>query len=195
MAHESIMGNLPLTPCALRLTGFMLAYIGVGSNLGDALDNCHRAIQAITSDRRNRMVGCSPFYKTEPVGKKDQDWFVNGVIALGTELNPRELMDFLLATEKKMGRERGKRWGPRIIDLDILFYGDQVLDEPGLQIPHPRLHERRFVLVPLKDIAPYLEHPPLGKTVSQLLGDLGEGEKVIPLLEAGQKPCLVSFST
>ncbi|OGQ00834.1 MAG: 2-amino-4-hydroxy-6-hydroxymethyldihydropteridine diphosphokinase [Deltaproteobacteria bacterium RBG_19FT_COMBO_52_11] len=173
----------------------MLAYIGVGSNLGDALDNCHRAIQAITSDRRNRMVGCSPFYKTEPVGKKDQDWFVNGVIALGTELNPRELMDFLLATEKKMGRERGKRWGPRIIDLDILFYGDQVLDEPGLQIPHPRLHERRFVLVPLKDIAPYLEHPLLGKTVSQLLGDLGEGEKVIPLLEAGQKPCLVSFST
>lgn len=195
MAHESIMGNLPLTPCALRLTGFMLTYIGIGSNQGEALDNCRRAIRAITSDRRNRMAACSPFYKTEPVGKKDQDWFVNGVIALATELNPRELMDFLLAIEKEMGRERGERWGPRVIDLDILFYGDQVLNEPGLQVPHPHLRERRFVLVPLKDIAPSLEHPLFGKTISQILADLGEGEKVIPLLEAGQKPCLVSFST
>ena len=190
MAHESIMGNLPLTPCALRLTGFMLAYIGIGSNLGNALANCLQAIQAITSDRRNRMVGCSPFYKTEPVGKKDQDWFVNGVIAMVTDFHPRELMKFLLTIEKEMGRERGERWGPRVIDLDILFYGDQVLNEPGLQVPHPRLHERRFVLIPLKDIAPYLEHPLLAKTISQILADLGEGEKVLPLLESGQKPCL-----
>jgi 2-amino-4-hydroxy-6-hydroxymethyldihydropteridine diphosphokinase len=125
------------------------------------------------------------------VGKKDQAWFINGVIAVATSLRPREFLDFLLEIEHKMGRERGERWGPRVIDLDILFYGAEVLNEGGLQIPHPRLHERRFVLIPLRDIAPHLEHPLLAKTVSQIISELPEEEKVLPILERGQGSCPV----
>ena len=167
----------------------MLVYIGIGSNQGNPLENCRRAIQGIVSDGRNRLVQCSPFYRTEPVGQKDQDWFVNGVVLVETSLSPRELLDFLLALEKKMGRIRGEKWGPRVIDLDILFYGGEVWHEGGLQIPHPRLHERRFVLIPLKDIAPDLKHPLLGKTISQILAGLPEGEKVFPLLEEDKESC------
>lgn len=98
-------------------------------------------------------------------------------------------MAFLLSLEKKVGRIRRERWGPRVIDLDILFYGGEVLNEEGLQVPHPRLHRRRFVLVPLKDIAPHLKHPLLGKTVSQILSGLTEDEKVFPLLEGDKEPC------
>ncbi len=169
----------------------MLVYVGIGSNLGEALDNCRRAIQAIAADRRNQLFQCSPLYRTEPVGKKDQAWFINGVIAVATSLRPREFLDFLLEIEHKMGRERGERWGPRVIDLDILFYGAEVLNEGGLQIPHPRLHERRFVLIPLRDIAPHLEHPLLAKTISQIISELPEEEKVLPILERGQGPCPV----
>ena len=167
----------------------MLAYIGIGSNLGDKLSNCRRAIEAVVADGRNRLVRCSPFYCTEPIGKKDQDWFVNGVAAVETSLGPRELLAFLLSLEKKAGRIRRERWGPRVIDLDILFYGGEVLNEEGLQVPHPRLHRRRFVLVPLKDIAPHLKHPLLGKTVSQILSGLTEDEKVFPVLEGDKEPC------
>lgn len=169
----------------------MLVYVGVGSNVGDALDHCRQAIQAIAADRRSRLLQCSPFYRTEPVGKKDQDWFINGVVAAETSLSPREFLDFLLDIERQMGRERGERWGPRVIDLDILFYGGKVLSEGGLQIPHPRLHERRFVLTPLRDIAPDLEHPLLNKTVSEILSELPAEEKVVPILEIGQEPCPV----
>jgi len=165
----------------------MLTYIGVGSNLGNPAANCREAIRAIATDKRNQIVARSPFYRTEPVGVKEQDWFVNRVVAVETELNPFEFMDFLMNIERQMGRERRERWGPRIIDLDLLFYGDRVLSKAGLQIPHPRLHERRFVLVPLQDIAPYLKHPLLAKTISQILSELPAGEKVYPLAEAGQE--------
>ena len=125
------------------------------------------------------------------MGKKDQDWFINGVVAAETSLRPREFLDFLLDIERQMGRERGERWGPRVIDLDILFYGAKVLNEGGLQIPHPRLHERRFVLIPLRDIAPDLEHPLLNKTVSEILSELPVEEKVVPLSEIDREPCPV----
>ena len=161
----------------------MLAYIGIGSNLGEKVENCRRAIEAIGSDARNRVVGCSRLFRTEPVGKKDQEWFINGVAAVETAMSPRELLEFLLAVEKKMGRNRIERWGPRIIDLDILFFGDRVLNEKGLQIPHPRLHERRFVMVPLKDIAPDLVHPIFQRTVSQILGELNATDEVSPVPE------------
>jgi 2-amino-4-hydroxy-6-hydroxymethyldihydropteridine diphosphokinase len=167
----------------------MLAYIGIGSNLGDKLGNCRRAIEAIQSDERNQIVKCSPFYHTEPVGEKEQDWFFNGVVAVETSLGPRELLDFLLAVEGRMGRMRGERWGPRVIDLDILFFGPEVIRERGLEIPHPRLHARRFVLVPLQDIAPHFAHPLLGKTISQILAELKEEGKVLPLPEAGERLC------
>jgi 2-amino-4-hydroxy-6-hydroxymethyldihydropteridine diphosphokinase len=169
----------------------MLVYIALGSNLGDKLDNCRRAIEAIRSDPRNRLLKCSPFYHTEPVGEKKQDWFVNGVLGVETSRGPREFMDFLLAIEKTMGRVRGERWGPRIIDLDILFFGQEVIREDGLQIPHPRIQERGFVLVPLRDIAPHLVHPLLGKSISQILAELKKEEKVFPFPEVGQRLCPV----
>ncbi len=159
----------------------MLVYIGLGSNMGDGVKNCRRAMEAIGADARNCLVGHSRFYRTEPVGKKDQEWFINGVVAIETTMSPRELMEFLLSIEKGMGRIRQERWGPRIIDLDILFYGDRVLEEEGLQIPHPRLHERKFVLAPLKDMAPGLLHPVFHRTVAQMLAGLDAAERVFPV--------------
>jgi len=161
----------------------MLAYIGFGSNVGDGIKNCRRALEAIGADPRNRLGPCSPFYRTEPVGKRDQDWFINGVAAVETSMTPQEMLEFLLSVEDRMGRVRQEKWGPRIIDLDILFYGDMVLDENSLQIPHPRLRERRFVLIPLKDIAPDLIHPVFRRTISQLLSELKSEEMVLPVSE------------
>ena len=169
----------------------MFVYIGIGSNQGDSLENCRLAIEGIVADGRNRLIQCSSFYRTEPVGKKDQDWFVNGVVFVETSLGPEDLLEFLLSLEKKMGRIRGEQWGPRVIDLDILFYGEEVIEEEGLQIPHPRLHERRFVLIPLTEISPDLKHPRLGKTVSQILSELEGEEKVLPLQEGNTKICTV----
>jgi len=166
-----------------------LAFIGIGSNLGEPVHNCDVAIRAMMADRRNRVVEVSPFYRTEPVGKKDQGWFVNAVAALETSRSPRELLEFIQTVEHEMGRERKEKWGPRIIDLDILFYNDQVVRGENLVVPHPRLHERRFVLTPLNDIAPGLRHPLLDKSVAELLSELPEGEKVILLREADQKIC------
>jgi 2-amino-4-hydroxy-6-hydroxymethyldihydropteridine diphosphokinase len=110
---------------------------------------------------------------------------------LETERRPRELLDLLLSIERGMGRKRGERWGPRIIDLDILFYGEEILEEEGLQIPHPRLHERKFVLIPLHDLAPHREHPLLKKTVSQMLSELKAEERVLPIAEESAKICTV----
>lgn len=172
-----------------------LAYIGVGSNLGDAARNCELAVRALSADPESRLAEVSPFYRTEPMGKKDQGWFVNAAVALETHRPPRELLDFLQTIEREMGRERREKWGPRIIDLDLLFYGDQVIQMEGLTVPHPRLHERRFVLTPLHDIAPNLRHPLLGKTISALLSGLPEGEKVILLREKDQNLCGASSFT
>jgi 2-amino-4-hydroxy-6-hydroxymethyldihydropteridine diphosphokinase len=169
----------------------MLVYIGIGSNQGDPLENCRRAVEGIASDGRNRLVQCSSFYRTEPVGKRDQDWFVNGVVLVDTSLGPEEMLEFLLSLEKKMGRIRSERWGPRIIDLDILVCGEEVIENERLQIPHPRLHERRFVLIPLREISPDLRHPRLGKTISQILSELEGEEKVLPLREGNAKICTV----
>ena len=166
-----------------------LAYIGIGSNLGEPVPNCNLAIRAMAADPHTRVIEVSPFYRTEPVGKKDQGWFVNAVAVLETSRSPRELLEFIQAIERGMGRERKEKWGPRVIDLDILFYDDQVVREEGLLIPHPRLQERKFVLAPLNDIAPDLRHPLLNKSTAEILSELPEGEKVILLREADQKIC------
>ncbi len=161
----------------------MLSYIAIGSNLGDKFENCRRAVTALAREETNRIVRCSSFYRTEPVGRKDQDWFLNGVLAVETSLRPRTLLEFLLGVEKELGRERRERWGPRLIDLDILFYGAEVINERALEIPHPRIPERRFVLVPLNEIAPGLVHPLLRRTVGEMLSNLKEGDRVLPLPE------------
>lgn len=118
------------------------------------------------------VVACSTFRETDPVGVVDQPRFLNGAAAVDTELSPQELLEALLAIERRLGRVRdGTRWGPRTIDLDLLLYGDDVLDEPGLRVPHPRLHERRFVLEPLAELDPGLVVPRTGR-VSELLAAL-----------------------
>jgi 2-amino-4-hydroxy-6-hydroxymethyldihydropteridine diphosphokinase len=157
-------------------------YIGIGSNLGDKRDNCLKAI-----DRINELPGCrvmaqSGFYLTEPVGVKGQDWYLNCVIALSTDMSAQNLLKRLLAIEADMGRERKGRWDPRLIDLDILLFGNEVIDEKGLQVPHPLMHLRRFVLVPMVFLAPNLIHPVLGKTMVELLSiSSEEAQSVIPL--------------
>jgi 2-amino-4-hydroxy-6-hydroxymethyldihydropteridine diphosphokinase len=143
-----------------------LAYVGLGANLGDREGTIRAAVAEMPG-----VVAVSTLRETDPVGITDQPRFLNGVAALETELKPRELLDVLLAVERRLGRERGQRWGPRTIDLDLLLYGDEVIDETGLTIPHPRLHERRFVLEPLADLAPELVVPGHGR-VKDLLAKL-----------------------
>jgi 2-amino-4-hydroxy-6-hydroxymethyldihydropteridine diphosphokinase len=142
------------------------AYIGVGSNLGDRETTIRAAIQALPG-----VAAVSALRETDPVGPVEQPTFLNGAVAVETELSPRELLDLLLAVERDLGRERRERWGPRTIDLDLLLYGDRVVDEPGLSIPHPRLHERRFALEPLAELDPGLEIPGRGR-VTTLLAEL-----------------------
>jgi 2-amino-4-hydroxy-6-hydroxymethyldihydropteridine diphosphokinase len=157
-------------------------YIGIGSNLGDKRDNCLKAIDRINALPGCRVITQSGFYLTEPVGVKGQDWYLNCVIALSTDMSAQDLLKRLLAIEADMGRERKGRWDPRLIDLDILLFGNEVIDEKGLQVPHPLMHLRRFVLVPMVFLAPNLIHPVLGKTMVELLSiSPEEAQSVIPL--------------
>ena len=141
------------------------AYIGVGANLGDREATIRAALAALPG-----VVGVSQLRETDPVGVVDQPPFLNGATVLETDFSPRELLDALLAVERELGRERRERWGPRTIDLDLLLYGDETIDEPGLTIPHPRLHERRFALEPLLDLDPELAIPGRGRVVDVLAG-------------------------
>ena len=141
------------------------AYVGVGANLGDREATIRAAIDALPG-----IVGVSELRETDPVGVVDQPAFLNGAVALETELAPRELLDALLAVERDLGRERRERWGPRTIDLDLLLYGDETIDEPGLTVPHPRLHERRFALEPLLDLDPEVAIPGRGRVIDLLTG-------------------------
>lgn len=140
-----------------------LAYIGIGSNLDDPEKQVRAALDALKRLPRSTFVQASRLYRTAPWGKADQPAFVNAAAAISTELSPHELLDALLAIERAHGRVRdGERWGPRVIDLDILVYGDARIDEPGLRVPHPHLAERAFALLPLADLDPDLEIPGLG---------------------------------
>ena len=141
------------------------AYVGVGANLGDREATIRAAVAALPG-----VVAISELRETEPVGVVDQPPFLNGAVALDTELDPRALLDVLLAIERELGRERRERWGPRTIDLDLLLYGEERIEEPGLTVPHPRLHERRFALEPLLDLDPELDIPGRGRVIDLLAG-------------------------
>ena len=148
------------------------AYVGLGANLGNREETLRRAVALLAAADGVDVLAVSELRETDPVGVVDQPRFLNGAVAIETTLAPRELLDFLLRIERELGRVRGEeRWGPRTVDLDLLVYGDQIVDEPGLRVPHPRIHERRFVLEPLAELDPVLEIPGLGR-VSEVLAAL-----------------------
>jgi 2-amino-4-hydroxy-6-hydroxymethyldihydropteridine diphosphokinase len=154
----------------------VVVYLGLGSNMGNRQDNLDRALDLLS--QRLRVGKVSSVYDTEPVGNTNQPRFLNLVCQVYTMLAPKELLTLAKGIESKLGRVVGKSNAPRPIDIDILFYGDQVIETPELVIPHPRLAERAFVLVPLAEIAPDLQHPVIGKTVKELLQGITEKQGV-----------------
>lgn len=154
----------------------VLVYLSLGSNVGDREAQLRTALACLQTE--GRIVSVSSFYETEPVEFTDQAWFLNCAVALETADTPERLMSAILQIEQKMGRQRIQRKGPRTIDIDILFFGDTVLDTPALTVPHPALHQRRFVLQPLAEIAPTVRHPILKKAIQELLDALPAGQTV-----------------
>jgi len=156
--------------------------IGIGGNLesarfGPPRDTLSAALAALTAERI-RILTRSGWYRTEPVPQSDQPWFVNAVVPLATELSAKDLLTVLQTTERHFGRIRGEPNGPRILDLDILDYQGEVMNATSLVLPHPRLHERRFVLMPIAEIAPDWRHPILGLTAAQLLARLSSEQQI-----------------
>ncbi len=155
-------------------------YISVGANMGDKLENCRNGIAAVADHPEMTLVSQANFYKTAPMDFKDQDWFVNTAIGITTTLLPKALLIELQAIQSKIGRKKSAiRFGPRILDLDIIFYGDQTLKSESLTIPHPRMHLRRFVLQPLCDLVPDFVHPIFNKELKRLLNELDPGEQPV----------------
>ena len=155
------------------------AYVSIGTNLGDRAAQLDFALRSLDALPTTRVAALSPIFETDPVGPPPQDAYLNAVVRLETALAPRALLDALLSIEHAAGRERGARNTARTLDLDLLLYGSLVLDEPGLCIPHPRLHERAFVLVPLCELAPRLVHPRLGQTVEELARRVRDPQAVV----------------
>jgi 2-amino-4-hydroxy-6-hydroxymethyldihydropteridine diphosphokinase len=154
------------------------AYIGIGSNLGDKRRHCEKAISQILEFDGHKLLAKSSLFKTQPVGYTSQDWFVNGVIKIETVLEPLDLLRTLKAIELQLGRTETFRWGPRTIDLDILFFDDIEIHTEELQIPHPLIQNRQFVLIPLAEIDRNLIHPVWNKTIQELLNDFKEDQGV-----------------
>jgi len=153
-----------------------LVYLSLGSNLGDRAVNLQQAVDRLSA--LGKVTALSSFYETEPVEVTAQPWFVNCAVALDTEKMPRQLIAAILDLEQQMGRRRLEKKGPRAIDIDILLFGKSVIEVPGLTIPHPAMHERRFVLEPLVEIAPDLRHPIFKRTIRELLEALPPGQAV-----------------
>ncbi len=152
--------------------------LSIGSNLSHRMRRCKEAIEKLRMEEGITVVRCSSFYETSPWGRKDQPDFINAAVEVETELSPFELLGLVKNMEIELGREEGERWGPRIIDLDIILWEDKIIDNRELKIPHPEMHRRRFVLEPLCEIAPERVHPILGRTVRELLHGCEDTEKV-----------------
>ena len=161
----------------------MRAFIGLGSNLGDREANLRQALESLAQAPETTVVRASSLYDTEPVGVEDQPHFLNAVAQIETQLTPRQLLWNLMLVERRLGRVRSQRWGPRTIDLDLLLYEDVVMEEADLELPHPELAKRSFVLVPLVELEPLLLHPITRETMLALLQRLGAR----PLVKHGSR--------
>ena len=159
-----------------------ITYLSLGSNLGDRAGNLRAAIEKLSGF--GEIVAVSSFYETEPVELTNQPWFVNCAVALETEQVPEAFLGELLALEQSMGRRRTQKKGPRTIDIDILLFGDAIIETAGLSIPHPAMHQRRFVLVPMAEIAPEQRHPILKRSMRELLDALPPGAAVRQILSS-----------
>jgi 2-amino-4-hydroxy-6-hydroxymethyldihydropteridine diphosphokinase len=158
------------------------AYLALGANIGDRRESMRTAVRLLREGGACRITAASSLYLTKPVGLEDQPDFLNAVVEVRTGLSPRELLDYCRKIEETMGRQRTIRWGPRVIDIDILLYSDRRIDEDGLVIPHPRMVERAFVLVPLAEIAPDIEIAP-GSTARDAVARVG-GQGIVKLEES-----------
>jgi 2-amino-4-hydroxy-6-hydroxymethyldihydropteridine diphosphokinase len=157
-----------------------IAYLSVGSNIGDKIGNCRFGIRALCASGESRVLRQSGFYRTSPVDYEDQDWFVNAAVKIETKLSPRGLLKAVQEIQARGGRKPNIiRFGPRVLDLDIIFYDAVVMNTEGLKIPHPRMHKRRFVLQPICDIDPSIMHPILQKDMQALLNELKDSAQVI----------------
>lgn len=167
----------------------IITFIGIGSNLEEPLSRCREAIDYIKV-----LGGCvferhASFYRTEPVGFLNQAWFINTVLELRTTLSARQIMQEIQDIEKSMGRQKHLKWGPRIIDLDVLFYGQDIINDDDFTVPHPELHKRRFVMEPLYEIAPYVIHPAFGISVAGLMQRLADNSQVQRIADQRGEPC------
>lgn len=160
----------------------IVCYIGIGSNLGDTVQNCKYAIESLFRINEIKPTRISSFYKTEPVGIEKQNYFINAVVEITTTLSARDLLQALRKIERDMGRKRETKGGPRIIDLDLLFYGQDVISEADLVVPHPEIHKRRFVLEPLYEIASYFIHPVFGVSIRGLKDRLTD-TKIVEMIK------------
>ena len=161
----------------------VISFIGLGSNMGEPVDRCLEGIEYLRKMKGTQVLRRSSFYRTEPVGFLDQEWFINAVVEIRTTLSASELMLEFQAIESLMGRQKPVKWGPRIIDLDILLYGQEVIHTDLVTVPHPEFHKRRFVLEPLYEIAPYAIHPAFGVSVAGLMERLADENKIERLKE------------
>lgn len=177
-------------------------FIGFGSNMGNRVDFCDRAVTLLSLLPHSQLLAVSSLYETEPVadaGAPGEGWFLNGIVQIETDVKPQSLLTVCREIERSLGRDTEHRAGPRTLDLDILLYGDRTFQEQDLTVPHPRLHLRRFVLEPLVELAPTLAHPLLKRTVSQLLTELTDAHQVRrlapqPTTRYGSRPTCSSTS-
>lgn len=155
------------------------AYLGLGSNIGDRIGYIQQATQMLGEFEGVEVIKTSSFYETEPYGFKEQSWFMNAVMEVEVKITPVELLRICQNVEQNLGRERtSNKWGPRVIDIDILLYDDKVLDDELLKVPHPATYDRAYCLVPMLEIAKYLEHPVLKKTISDIHKQVENPEEV-----------------
>ena len=168
---------MPLGPAAITEIKPVIAYIGLGANLGDPAGQLRRALALIADLDEVAVVQVSTFYWNPPLGPQGQPWYLNAVAQVKTRLTAEELLRSLHRLETALGRVRGERWGPRVIDLDLLLYNGEVSRTPELVLPHPEMHRRAFVLAPLAEIAPDAWHPVLNKSATQLLAELAAADR------------------